>query len=140
MTGRAKYDPEPEFSTAEITVVIDPGDPNGVDARGMYVETYWLPILGPSTIIVARRLTAMLAEGEASTFGVHDFGLTVGLTSTNRVKAALVRPAHFGIGSFNREAALLRMPLRWPTLPGRLRGRLPGWLLYHHDHSSLEAV
>jgi hypothetical protein len=43
-------------------VRLDEGPRHGFDVRDAYVERYWLPILGPSCVLVLRRLADVLEQ------------------------------------------------------------------------------
>lgn len=68
----------------------------GHDARSLYVETFWLPVLGPSTILLLRRLAGALAATPA--------GCAIGVVETSRALGLGERPG--------RNAPLLRTVAR----------------------------
>lgn len=51
-------------------------DAYGHDPRSLYVETFWLPVLGPSTTLLLRRLAACLEASPA--------GTAINVTTTSR--------------------------------------------------------
>ena len=54
---------EPTPTTMRIVALVDPVlDQLGYAATSLYVETYWLSVLGPSTTWLLRRLVAGLEE------------------------------------------------------------------------------
>ena len=56
---------------------LDPvADPHGVHPCSRYVELYWLPVIGPSTTWLIRRLSYGLE--------MHPSGLNIGLVETAR--------------------------------------------------------
>ena len=68
----------------------------GHDARSLYVETFWLPVLGPSTVLLLRRLAGALASSPS--------GCAIGVVETSRALGLGERPG--------RNAPLLRTVAR----------------------------
>ncbi len=55
-------------------------DQCGFDARDAYVETYWLPILGPSAVLAARRIADWLDRQPAGVgIDLVEFGASLGI-------------------------------------------------------------
>lgn len=107
----------------------------GFDPRCDYVETYWLPVLGPSCILVARRLADWLDGADvALQVPLELLARTVGLgTGTGRsapVVRTLSRLVDFGIAAIEHETYALRIP--FPPLSFRQVARLPDYLATRH--------
>jgi hypothetical protein len=108
----------------------------GVDPRDEYVETFWLPTLGPSCVLVLRRFAWWL-EREPAGFDVslEDLGRSVGLgTGTGRrgpIVRTLGRLASFNLATRNHESYLVRLQV--PMLTPRQVERLPRFLVEHHE-------
>lgn len=104
----------------------DPGlDRVGIDARHGYVETFWLPILGPSAVLAARRFTDVLDRNPGGS--VVELGASLGLgagtgrnTQINRTLAPLVGFGFARIRDDHREVRTM-----YPPVPPSLRRRLP---------------
>jgi hypothetical protein len=58
----------------------------GFDARHVYVERFWLPVLGPSAVLAARRIADWL-DGHSAGVNVDlvEFGASLGI-GTGRVR------------------------------------------------------
>lgn len=74
----------------------------GVDPRDPYVERFWLPVLGPSTVLLLRRFARGLEEQPAGfRVGVIDTSLALGLgrgTGRNSpIMRTVDRAATFGM-------------------------------------------
>jgi hypothetical protein len=118
-----------------------------------YVETFWLPVLGPSTTWLIRLLNLRLErDGEDATLSIADAGYALGLGERpgrhSPLLRALGRAADFDlvmraldrhaanpggpVSDANEVALLVRRSL--PTLPHRLVERLSPMLAReHHD-------
>lgn len=119
-----------------VTVWSDPAtDAAGFEARGDYVETYWLAVLGPSCVLAARRLAGWL-EDQPAGFDVPlgAFARTLGLgTGTGRhapIIRTLARLVGFDIASIDGDNYTVR--LAFPPLGSRHVKRLPGYLAVQH--------
>jgi len=107
---------EPELATS------------GVDPRDPYVERFWLPVLGPSTVLLLRRFARGFEE-QPSGFrvGVRDTSLALGLgrgTGRNSpIMHTVDRAATFGLlrrADEGRIAVRTHMPLLAPRHVRRL--------------------
>jgi hypothetical protein len=91
-----------------------------------YVERYWLPIIGPSALLAARRL-ARTAGHDGGLVNLIDLGSSLGIgagtgrhTTINRTIARLV---DFDLAHITADRLDIT---RWlPDLPSRFRRRLP---------------
>ncbi len=101
----------------------------GHDARSLYVETFWLPVLGPSTTLLMRRLATCLEASPAGTaINLVATSRALGLgeragrngpfmrTIARMVDFEMARPA--GVATIAVRTAL-------PPLPRRHVARLP---------------
>jgi hypothetical protein len=106
----------------------------GFDARSDYVETYWLAVLGPSSVLAIRRLSWWL-EAEPNGFGmsIAAFGRTLGLgPGTGRhapVIRTLARLIDFGVARICDTYQVRRV---LPRLTTRQIARLPDHLAAAH--------
>lgn len=106
----------------------------GFDARSVYVETYWLAILGPSCVLAARRLVSWL-EAESSGFEISlaalagSLGLGTGVGRHAPIVRTLGRLADFGIARVTDTYAVRAM---FPPLSARQIARLPDHLADAH--------
>ena len=104
----------------------------GFDVRDVYVETYWLPILGPSAVLAARRLTAWLtADPDGVVIDLVELGESLGVgAGTGRhtqINRTLSRLIDFRLARITDD--LLEIRTIWPPVPDGLRRRLPLTLL-----------
>ena len=119
-----------------LPVIAWHGGGDGFDVRSSYVETYWLPIVGPSAIVAARRLADRL-EDRPSGMVVEleelagSLGLGRGVARHSPVVRTLERLAMFGLARIGWDAYALCATV--PPLPGRHRRRLCATLARRHD-------
>ena len=132
--------PVPTFAGPELTIEpwLDPViDELGHDPRSHYVETFWLSILGPSTVWLMRRLAGELdhrpdgfrldVDATAATLGI---GNRSGRNSP--FQRAIARTCQFGLGR-QLDAETLAVRRRVPPLTlGQIR-RLPAELQSAHQ-------
>lgn len=102
------------------------------DAGDVYVETYWLPILGPSAVLAVRRIAMWLAaEPTGVSIDLVELGASLGVgTGTGRhtqINRTLTRLIDFGVARIAGED--LEVHTTFPSLPRQLRRRLPLSLL-----------
>lgn len=117
--------------------------PVDLSAQSAYVETFWLPVVGPSSVLMLRRLHAWLVdgvEGAVAPIPAHDLavclGLGPGVAHNSPLVRTLARLAQFGlICDLNRPYLVV-----WPTvkpLSPRQLARLPEWLQATHPFHTL---
>ena len=126
-------------ATDRLSVGWQPARPSerlGHPAGSVYVETFWLPLVGPSAVLALRRLTTWLEhEPDGLTLSVAILGRCLGLgTGTGRrapVARTLARLVDFKIASHDGERLLVRREL--PMLSARQIERLPACLITAHE-------
>ena len=97
---------------------------HGIDSA--YVETVWLPVIGPTAWCMARHLRRRLETAATNTVvlgfdaTLHEFGAAVGVKAPVAAKA-IQRLARFGLVVIDDRA--VRVPLRWPDVPPMLLWR-----------------
>lgn len=98
------------------------GHPIGSD----YVETFWLPTLGPTTLLLARRLAASTATGP-TVVPLAPLAEALGLHPTLNPNAPLAKSFHrlriFGVADYNDGTVRVRTHLA--PLNARQIRRLP---------------
>ena len=137
------------FSTADSTDWLTMHDPLAVVAwddpvvenlghapRSVYVETYWLPVLGPSATWAMRRLTAWLdAAPDGYDVPLAELGRELGLGAGTGRNAAVIRTLSrlvaFGMATPLGDALAVRRMLA--PLTRRQVQSLPGPLASRHD-------
>jgi hypothetical protein len=108
----------------------------GHDVGSDYVETYWLPMLGPSAIWAARRLVDRL---DTQSVGVEiplewlsrSLGLGGGVARNSPVVRTLTRLVDFGMAATGGGVYAIRR--RFPPLTARQIKRLPAYLANSHQ-------
>lgn len=143
------------LSTAELATWIVAHDPLevvawddplveqlGHPARSAYVETYWLPIIGPASTWAMRRLTAWLdAEPAGYTIELSELARELGLgTGTGRnapVVRTLARLVGFGLAAPTGGALAVRRAMA--PLTTRQACRLPTTLAAQHEREGRSA-
>ncbi len=114
----------------------------GYDARSSYVEKFWLPFLGPSTVFTARRLTEML-ENEQYGFSIdlQDLSLMLGLgpniNKQSSIQKTLNRLLIFELARIMPSKAV-SIRLKLPPLPHRYINRLPQVMQDLHEKEAHE--
>ncbi len=109
----------------------------GHDLRSGYVETFWLPILGPSTLLLARRLAASLDDHpDGFDLDLGETAAALGLSLRDGTSGpflrAVARTTQFHITRAAGPAALM-VRSRVQALSHRQLTRLPTRLQQHHQ-------
>ena len=108
----------------------------GFDPRSVYVETYWLAVLGPSAILAVRRLSDWLEDRPSGIeISVGDLAASLGLGHGSGRHAPIIRTLErlvlFGIARVQWDTYAVRRTIA-PLAP-RQQNRLPGHLAVRHD-------
>lgn len=129
---------EPSFpaETLRVTTLADPVlDRLGHDPRSTYVERFWLPILGPSCLLLLRRLAAELEQQpEGFTLTTAQWAREMGVGMKGGRNGPLWRAVERGcrFGAAQRNGELLAVRRRLPPLTARQIDRLPAELQDAH--------
>lgn len=120
--GRGLRDPNAQWIRDQTQLTVGLFEyPNVHDPRSEYVERYWLPILGPSSFVVARHVADRCAAGpivvEPIALGAR-FGIQL-----DTISNALARLIHFDMARIQGGAWQMRR--QWPPLSQRYIDRLP---------------
>lgn len=116
---------------------IDPlVDEAGHDPRSLYVERFWLGVLGPTATWVLRRLTAGLADhhdGYRTDLGAmaKAMGLSFSPSRSSPFSKALQRCTMFGLAHQTSDGFAVRR--RVPTVAHRHLRRMPDSVRDEHD-------
>jgi hypothetical protein len=135
--GEPKRGPTfPETRLQVIPLVDAVIDSLGHDPRSLYVEQYWLSILGPSATLLLRRLAAGLEEQpDGFELDPVEWALELGLGARGGKHGpfwkSIDRACRFGMAQRNGELLAARRYL--PPLNARQVGRLPDHLRRAHD-------
>lgn len=131
---------QPSFPTdsLRVTPLADPVlDRLGHDPRSNYVERYWLPILGPSCLLLIRKLSAELEQQpDGFLLRTADWAQEMGVGMKGGRNGPLWRAVERGcrFGAAQRNGELLAVRRRLPPLTARQVDRLPQQLRASHDH------
>lgn len=119
-------------------------DAVGHDLRSTYVERFWLPVLGPSTTWLARRIAADLdAEPEGYDLDLDLTASAMGLGNRRGANGPFVRSlARLGQFDLSRPAgpAVLAVRTRIGSLAGHHLRKLPPPLQAEHRRWTAEAA
>lgn len=116
-------------------------DPLGHDPGSKYAELFWLPILGPSSLWLLRRVSLMLQDSPSG-FSVKmcDLAQEIGLGNWRGPRSpfqrAVDRCCDFQL-AVRREESFVYVRRRMPTLGRRLVHRLPQRLREMHENWGL---
>ena len=111
---------------------------HGHDPRSAYASQYWLPIVGPSSLVAARSLVDGLERSpDGYEVVLVALGQALGLPgkagAQSKIARTLNRIAQFGFAQFHATAVpVYRVRLAWPPLTQRQLTRLPGFLAELH--------
>jgi hypothetical protein len=127
----------PTFGTT-VTIVawVDPVvDSVGHDPRSRYVERFWLPVLGPTTVWLLRRLADELdAHPDGAVLELATLARELGLQDTLSRGAPFVRSftraVQFGVADAFGDALAVRR--RLPYVPARHVAKFPARLRDAH--------
>lgn len=140
----AEPTPREPATPALRTITIEPWpdpviDTVGHDPRSAYVERFWLGVLGPTTVLLFRRL-AVLLDGtpEGFSLDLSETAATLGLSGREHRHAdqspiirSLVRSCTFGVARAESPNAFV-VRRRFPPLTRRQLERLPAVLRGEH--------
>lgn len=121
-----------EHDPVAIVPLVDPVvDTVGYDPRSNYVETFWLPVLGPASLVLLRRIADFLDDSPTGfPLPLAPTAASLGLGHTEALNAPLVRTlgrvVRFGMAAIEDEHLAVRR--RLPPLARRHIARLPGYL------------
>ncbi|MBA2281721.1 MAG: hypothetical protein H0W25_10890 [Acidimicrobiia bacterium] len=118
-------------------------DELGHDPRGEYADTFWLPLLGPTASLLARRLVAGLEhEPEGFSMPTEDTARMLGLGARGGRRGPFQRTvgrlAQFRLAFLDGDDGLL-VRRRLPGLSRTQVTKLPAPLRLAHDHWRAEA-
>ena len=102
-----------------------------------YIEQCWAPIIGPTSVLLLRRLPVLWREGMTAEVDVADLAQSLGLgNSTGRsgtMQHTLQRLERFRFASCSGPAEL-EVFTEAPPLSSRHLERLPAWTAKRHEH------
>ncbi len=113
-------------------------DEVGHDPRSAYVERFWLGVLGPSSVVLLRRLAAELESSPSGfTLPLEETARTLGLGTRGGRNSPFVRTitrcAQFRLVHFDETAATILARRKLPPLTRGQVGKLPDRLQRQHE-------
>lgn len=134
---------EPLPDTLGVLPWADDGSSTGLDPRSAYVETFWLPLLGPSTTLLMRHLADQLDDNpdgfEVDTVVLsRDIGLGTRLSRRAPFVRTIERCITFRLAEL--DGRVLRVRRRMPRLTAKQAARLSERLRALHDQWSFDAA
>lgn len=141
MTASRTATPPPTLQFPEATLRVEPWlDPTvdalGYETRSLYVEQFWVAVLGPTATLLIRRLGAELErhpdgfEIDSAQWAI-ELGLGIRGGKNGPFWRALDRLARFG--AVRRAGAHVGVRRNLPPLTARQTARLPAELAARHD-------
>jgi hypothetical protein len=97
-----------------------------------YVEHVWTSILGPSAVLMLRRVPVLWQERQPATVDVAEFGRSIGLLRPQVVQRSIDRLVRFGMARWLPSGDLV-VPTRVAPLSTRLLDRVPPVTRAAHD-------
>jgi hypothetical protein len=88
--------------------------------RSDYVEREWLPYLGPTAIVLARRVDLILQTENKSALDVAKWAELMGVAPDELV-AACHRLVRYGLAVWGERDPMLSMSRWWPQVPMAIR-------------------
>jgi len=114
-------------ATVAIEAYTDPVlAPYGLTVHGAYVDQFWLPLVGPSCVVLTRYIDSH--HGDSITLA--RLGQALGLPNPRMLARTLERAERFGL--VTRTPSLLRGRRYVAPLTPRQVAKLPGWLAEEH--------
>lgn len=136
MKDRPTRDWIAEHDPLAVVQLIDPVvDALGHDARSVYAETYWTSALGPTSVMLLRRISAWLETSPTGfTLPLAPTAAALGVSYGGGANSPLVRTLGrlvvFGMAEIRGDALAVRRVL--PPLARRHLTRLPAYLAERH--------
>src|SRR5260221_8242746 len=117
----------------------------GHDPRSAYVERFWLPLLGPSSVLLLRRLAAELDENPSEvSLPMEGTARSLGLAATRGRGSTFVRTVErcrqFQLVHVEADGCTLLARRKLPPLNRGQVGRLPDDLRAEHDRWTQEQL
>jgi len=112
-------------------------DQVGHDPRSAYVERFWLGVLGPSSVVLLRRLASELESSPSGfTLPLEETARTLGLGMRGGRNSPFLRTitrcAQFRLVHFDESSATILARRKLPPLTRGQVGKLPEHLQQHH--------
>jgi hypothetical protein len=129
-------------TTLTIVPWADPVHTLGFDPRSLYAETFWLPTLGPTSLLLLRHLAVRFDQSPRSDtrieLRVAEASLALGVGrregSSSPIVRTLARLEQFDLAAADPASPTIAVRRTLPPLHQRLLRRLPADLQRVHEH------
>jgi hypothetical protein len=109
------------------TVIVVRSAHTGHDPQGRYVETFWLPVVGPTAVVLLRSLDRTLGQRQTVRLPARELAASVGVGHDGGMHSPLMRSVRrlgqFGLGQWREDRLVLGYGV--PSLATRHVTRLP---------------
>lgn len=123
--------------TGRIRIVAWEEEPGGVESTSDYAEIYWLPVIGPSSLFMHRRLTRMVGQETTSGFLADAIGIGWRQTETRNGPYGRTMGRLEQFGWIRRQQAgddlIIHVRTRLRHLEARDLRKLPRALIADHE-------
>lgn len=120
-----------------LIVTVKPGPAGGHSLDSAYVEWFWLPTLGPTALLAARRLHALATAVQP--VDTQTLAAMLGIASVNGALAhTLGRLDRFRVAAWDQQAGTVEVVDRLPRLSALLRAAHDAHERQHHQHHQQE--
>ena len=106
-----------------FTITLMEGEKPGPDTHRVnseYVEHEWLPFLGPTALLLARRIDYILTTDGKNQIDIHKWGVDLGVRQ-GKILLAANRLIRFGLATWSDRDKTLLMSKHWPSVPTAIR-------------------
>ena len=109
-----QHEPIKRFTITSIEGEKPTGDSHRVSSE--YVEHEWLPYLGPTALLLARRIDWLMTTDGKNAVDVKAWAQMLGVSQTEILLAAN-RLIRFGLAEWSERDKTLLLSRHWPTVP-----------------------
>lgn len=119
----------------------------GIPVRGPYLEDCWLPVAGPSTVLLTRLAHHLAVDGGGRAVvpaeelaGMLGLGRAEASSETSQLGRTLKRSSQFGLGQWDRDRRVFRAFDHVLPVPNRRLNLLTTRNLWRHAHEMSAAA
>ena len=113
---------EPSTPIRRFTITSMEGERPSAESHRVnsdYVEAEWLPFLGPTALLLARRVDHLLHTDGKNQIDVHRWAVDLGVRQADILLAAN-RLIRFGLAAWSERDKTLIMTRHWPNMPAAI--------------------
>ena len=113
---------EPRAPKKFTITSVEDEKPDGTSERvqSEYVEESWTPYLGPTAVLLARRIDRILAHEHKYAVDIDKWAGSLGVTA-EEVTAACHRLVRYGLARWADRDPMLIISRHWPKVPAAIR-------------------